>query len=353
MNEDSNEMKVIGIDQGDLWSVICELDSAGRVVRREKVRTNKVGYQKFFGRLRQRRRLVMEVGTHSPWSSRLLEELGHEVIVANARRVKLISQAERKTDRVDAEVLARLGRADVALLAPIQHGSESYQQDRALLTIRDGLVRCRTRLILQARGLSKSVGERLPNSPSITFAQKVRASELDGCLPGLPVSLDMVDVLTEGIRELDRQIDEACKVRHPITLRLQQIPGVGPLTALSFVLKVEDPGRFTKSREVGPFLGLVPREYSSGSHQPQMGIPKRGDAMARRHLVQASHFILGRFGPDCDLRRFGLEKIERSGLRSKKPVVIAVARKLAVLLHHLWVSGEDYEPLRRSFQAAA
>lgn len=345
MKKNTKDRVVVGIDQGDVWSHFCEIDAAGRILRRERIRTTQAGYRKGFGGRRTQRRIVIEVGTHSPWSSRLLEELGHEVIVANARRVKLIAQADRKTDRVDAETLARLGRVDAALLAPIRHGGASFQQDRALLTIREGLVRCRTRLILQARGLVKSIGDRLPSSSSVAFTRRVREAGLDACLPGLAVLLEMVDDLTERIRELDREVERACHERYPVTKRLRQISGVGPLTALSFVLKIEDPGRFAKSREVGPFLGLVPREHASGKSRPQLGIPKRGDAMTRRHLVQASQYILGRFGPDCDLRRFGLERAERGGTRSKKRAVVAVSRKLAVLMHRLWVSGDDYAPL--------
>jgi transposase len=353
MGNGSKRTTVIGIDQGDEWSHLCELDEAGEVVRRDRVRTKRADYAKRFGDGLNRYRLVLEVGPHSPWSSRLLEGFGHEVVVANPGRVKLISQAERKSDRIDAETLARLGRADPALLAPIRHGAASFQHDRALLSIREGLVRSRARLINQARGLVKSMGERIPSASSQAFTRRVREAHLEDFLPGLSVLLEMVDALSERIAKLDREVEIACSTRHPITKCMRQIPGVGPLTALSFVLKIEDPGRFSKSREVGPFLGLVPREHASGQQRLALGIPRRGDAMTRRHLVQASQYILGRFGPDCDLRRFGLARVERGGKPAKKRAVIAVARKLAVLLHHLWRTGEQYEPLRLEVRAAA
>lgn len=353
MGNGSKRSTVIGIDQGDEWSHLCELDEAGRVVRRERIRTTRGDYAKRFGSRRSRPRLVLEVGSHSPWSSRLLEGFGYEVIVANARRVKLIAEADRKTDRVDAETLARLGRADPALLAPIRHGQASFQQDRALLSIREGLVRSRSRLINQARGLVKAMGERIPPASSPAFTRRVREAHLEDFLPGLSILLEMVDLLSERITKLDREVELACSKRYPITQCMRQIPGVGPLTALAFVLKIEDPGRFSKSREVGPFLGLVPREHASGQQRLALGIPRRGDAMTRRHLVQASQYILGRFGPDCDLRRFGLARVERGGKPAKKRAVIAVARKLAILLHHLWRTGEQYEPLRLDVSAAA
>jgi transposase len=236
MDENSEGSRVGGIDQGDVWSHLCEVDSAGQVVRRERIRTTRAAYSKCFAGLSSRR-LVLEVGPHSPWSSRLLEELGHEVLVANPRRVKVIAQADRKTDRVDAETLARLGRADPALLAPIRHGAESFQRDRALLTVREGLVRSRARLIVQARGLVKSVGERLPASSTPAFPRRVREAGLESLLPGLSDLIEVVDLLSERIRRLDREIEHACEQRYPQTRLLRQVPGVGPLTALAYVLR--------------------------------------------------------------------------------------------------------------------
>ena len=346
MKKGSLTRRVTGIDQGDRFSHLCVLGTRGEVVERTRIRTTPAAYRKRFGGRRARGRVVLEVGPHSPWSSRLLESLGHEVIVANARRVKLIAKADRKTDRVDAETLARLGRVDPNLLSPITHGGEAAQRDRALLRVREGLVRCRTRLIQQARSLTKALGERLPPASAEAFPRRVREAGVESLFPGLDELLEMVEVISKRIQKLDCEVERACRERHPVTARLRQVPGVGPITALAYVLKVEDPTRFAKSREVGPFLALVPRERSSGESRPELGIPPRGDAMLRRLLVQASHYILGPFGPDTDLRRFGLALSERGGKRAKKRAVIAVARKLAVLLHRLWVSGETYQPLR-------
>jgi transposase len=345
MSELSAMDRVIGIDQGDRWSHLCLLDREGNVVGRERVRTTREGYEKWFGGEDVRGRVILEVGPHSPWSSRLLAQLGFEVVVANPRRVKLISKAERKTDRVDAETLARLGRADPKLLAPIQHGGEAVQRDRALLRVREGMVRSRTRLIQQARGLTKALGERLPSAGAETFSRRVREAGLETLFPGLEDLLDMADLLTARIQKLDREVERASRERYPVTLLLRQVPGIGPITALAYVLKIEDPSRFAKSRDVGPFVALVPRVRSSGEQQPELGVPKRGDAMLRRLLVQAAHYILGPFGPDTDLRRYGLRIAEHGGKRAKKRATIAVARKLAVLLHRLWVTGEVYQPL--------
>lgn len=345
MSKGSAVGQVIGIDQGDRWSHLCVLDEQGEVVARERVRTTPQAYEERFAGARRPGRVILEVGLHSPWSSRLLTRWGYEVVVANPRQVKLIAQAERKTDRVDAETLARLGRIDPRLLVPIQHGSESAQRDAALLRVREGLVRSRARLILQARGLAKALGERLPGCDAAAFPRRVRAARQGEVFPGLDVLLEMVEHLTARIRRLDREVEQMSRERYPATALLRQVPGVGPITALAYVLKVEDPTRFAKSREVGAFVALVPRQRASGASQPELGIPRRGDAMLRRLLVQSSQYILGAFGPDSDLRRFGLRLAERGGKRAKRRATIAVARKLAILLHRLWVTGEVYQPL--------
>ena len=150
------------------------------------------------------------------------------------------------------------------------------------------------------------------------------------------------------IRAFDKRIDDLCKNKYPETLKLQQIKGVGPLISLDFVLTIEDPSRFAKSRQGGSFLGLRPRQHGSGERDPQLRITKAGDKLLRQHLVQGAQYILGPFGEDCDLRRWGLKLAERGGKNAKKRAVVAVARKLAVLLHRLWVSGEAYDPLRNN-----
>jgi len=160
--------------------------------------------------------------------------------------------------------------------------------------------------------------------------------------------IDVIESLTEQIHQYDRQIEKLAATRYPQTQHLQQITGVGALTALAFILVLADSSRFRKSRDVGAYLGLVPRQADSGSRVSQLGITKAGDALMRRLLVNSAHYILGAFGPDCDLRRYGERLMQRGGKNAKKRAVIAVARKLAVLLHHLWSTGEAYDALRNS-----
>lgn len=337
--------RTMGLDLGDRLSVYRIVDSGGEVVARGRVPTRKAAMIELFSRL-PASRVVLEVGTHSPWVSRLVASCGHEVVVANPRQVRLISQSTTKSDRFDAEMLARLGRLDPLLLRPVRHRGEQVQIDRALLVSRDALVRERSRLILSVRGQVKSFGERLPSCSAEAFIGKAAPAVPAQLRPALDPLVEQIEQLTRQIRSYDRQIETACRERYPETIVLQQVRGVGALTALAFVTAIEDPHRFPKSREVGPFLGLVPRRDQSGDRDPKLGITKAGDGYLRCLLVQAGHYVLGPFGPDCHLRRYGQRIIDQGGKGAKRRAVVAVARKLAVLLHRLWISGAVYEPLR-------
>ena len=335
----------VGLDLGDRHCEICALDREGDVVERGKVRTEEVALRRRF-RGMEHVRIVLEVGTHSPWISRILSELGHEIIVANPRKLRLIYENPRKTDRADAEYLARVGRMDPELLAPVTHGGRQAQADRGVLRARQQLVRIRAKLINHVRGAVKSWGERLPNCGAATFAKRVDGVIPEALRPALEPLVRQIGTITEEIKTFDQQIERLCEVSYPETRLLRQVPGVGPKTSLGFILTVEDPDRFKRSRDVGPYLGLVPRQDDSGSRERRGRITKTGDKMCRRLLVQSAHYILGPFGPDCDLRKWGEQIAERGEARGKKHAAVAVARKLAVLLHRLWVTGEVYEPLR-------
>jgi transposase len=334
----------IGLDLGDKTTEACVLDAGGEVVERFRVRTTQPALERALARF-ARCRVILEVGTHSPWVSRLATRLGHEAVVANPRRVRLIAQNDSKRDAFDAELLARLGRIDPNLLAPIVHRGEQAQRDLVLLRSRDGLVRARSQLINQVRGFAKSLGTRLPASSAEAFGKRVRAVASSELFAGLEPMLAMTEQLTLEIRCMDREVERLCSERYPETRILRQVKGVGPITALAFVLTLEDPHRFRNSRSVGSYLGLRPRQRDSGEQRPQLRITKAGDALLRRLLVTAAHYILGPFGPDTALRRHGLKIAERGGKAAKKQAIVAVARKLAVLLHRLWVTGEVYQPL--------
>jgi transposase len=348
----TNPCTAIGVDLGDRFTEICELDAQGAVSRQIRLRTTRAALQEYFGS-RPPTRVALETGTQSGWISRLIAACGHAVIVANARELRKIHQSDRKTDRADAEILARMVRFDPLLLAPIQHRSEQMQADISLIRARDVLVGARTKLINAARGLVKSLGGRLPHCTSAYFAKRVREQapkEFEAMLAPLVIAIDPV---TEQIRCYDKKIEEVAHQNYPETRVLQQVAGVGALTSLAFVLTLFDKDRFTRSRDVGPYLGLVPRRDDSGERSPQLPITKAGNGYLRRLLIGSAHYILGPFGPDCELRRFGMLLAERGGKNAKKRAIVAVARKLAVLLHRLWVTAEIYEPLRAGGPQAA
>jgi transposase len=342
----------VGIDLGDRSSRYCILNEEGDVISEGSFTTTKTGVEKVFEPM-PRCRVAIETGCHSPWVSRKLTQLGHEVIVANARNVQLISQSTRKDDRLDARTLARLVRIDASLLCPVRHRGAEAQAHLAIIRARDALVRTRTLLVNAARGLTKSFGERLRKCGTEQVGLML-AAELD---PGIRTVvgplLEEVETLNQRIAEYDSQIEKIAQEHYPEVGRLKKIKGVGTLIALTFVLTVDDPHRFRRSRDVGCYLGLRPGRRTSGNTEPQMHISKEGDSHLRRLMVQGAHYILGAFGEDCDLRRWGLKLAERGGKNAKKRAVIAVARKLAILLHKLWVSGEVYDPLRNSNRATS
>jgi transposase len=335
-----------GLDLGDKYSYLCLLDTdGGEVIEEGRVRTTPEALRRRFASQRPPMRVAIEAGTHSPWVSRLLEECSHEVLVANARKTRLIYANKQKTDEVDAENLARLARLDPKLLYPLKHRGEESQAHMAILRSREALVGCRTQLVNHVRGAVKSLGGRLPKCPARSFHNKAAEHIPEALWPALGPILEQIGSLTECIRQYDRKLEEISKKHYPETELLRQVEGVGALTALTFVLTLEDPYRFAKSRSVGAYLGLVPASERSGDRDPQKRISKEGDEMLRKLLVGSAHYILGPFGSDSDLRRHGQKIASRGGKNAKKRAAVAVARKLAVLLHRLWVSGEVYEPL--------
>ncbi len=337
----------IGIDLGDKHSHVCVLDAEGTIVEESRLQTKLAAFQQRFGGL-PTARIAIEAGTHSPWANALLRDLGHEVFVANPRKVRAIYDNDNKSDRVDAEQLARFARMDPKLLSPIAHRSMAARADLAVLRSRSALVNARTQLINHVRGSTKPFGVRLPASSTPTFARHVAWRIPRELRPALVPVLRTIAELTTRIVKFERRIEQLAAERYPETTRLRKVDGVGAITSLTFVLTLEDPRRFAKSRAVGAFLGLRPGRSQSGKRDPEKRITKAGDRDMRRLLVQSAQYILGPFGKDCDLRRFGLALAARGNKTAKKRALIAVARKLAVLLHRLWLSPIDYDPLRHA-----
>ena len=335
----------IGLDLGDRKHTVCILSGSGEILAEQTI-TNTRECLEAFAQRHPGATIIMETGTHSPWVSRLFEARGHKVYVANARKVRAITSSPTKSDQEDARMLARLGRADPALLSPIQHRSEAGQRALLRMKVREALVRSRVNQMNSVRFLLKSLGLPVPSgSKALTFTRKLRPM-LDAATCALVEPLiAMIDALNARIKELDTALETLGREQYPATARLQQIPGVGPLTALGFVLTIESPERFPHTRDVGAYLGLVPRRDQSGNTDKQLPITKAGNTQLRCLLVNCAHYILGPFGPPSHLREAGLRIAARGGKSAKKRAVIAVARKLAVTLLALWKSGADYQAL--------
>lgn len=337
----------IGIDLGDKKSNYCFMDRGDEFLVEDQMPTTLEGFAAYFKAI-PRSRIALEVGTHSPWVSNLLEGLGHEVYVANPRKMESIKKNKRKNDKTDARTLTRLVRADPKLLHPIRHRGIQARENLILLRARDALVGTRTDLINCVRGLVKSVGGRIPKCSSESFHKQAETAIPQSILETLLPIVEQIAAMTVQIRKLDGQVKKVSGEKYPETALLKQVTGVGDLTSLAFVLTLENPERFAKSREVGPYVGLVPKQDDSGESSKQLRITRAGDMMVRKLLTGSSQYILGPFGPDTDLRRFGLKLATRGGKNANKRAVTAVARKLAVLLHRLWVTAEQYEPLRNA-----
>jgi transposase len=344
MKEQKKRDKVtIGLDLGDRRHRFCVLGCNGEVVEEGSLLNERVQLSGLVGRY-PAALVVMEAGCHSPWISRYLEALGCEAVVSNPRKVRAIYQHERKSDRRDALMLARIARMEPALLYPVEHGSQEAQQDLLRIKLRDSLVRARVGVINSIRATLKSLGYSVPSSSSERFHKVIQAALPTALREIIAPSVQALEELTLRIKVLEREINALARTKYPATAWLEQIPGVGPITALYFVLKIEDPTRFPQVRDVGAFIGLCPRRDQSGENDPQLRISKRGDAYLRRLLVSAAQYILGPFAPASALRQYGLTLAAEGTSRAKKRAVVAVARKLAVLLLSLWKNERPYVP---------
>lgn len=335
--------QTLGLDIGDRKSSFCLISAGGDILEQDQVLTTRAALTSLFDRL-ESCRIVIEVCGHVHWIANLAKERGHEVIAANPRELRLISRSGRKNDRNDARTLARLGRVDPELLRPIKLRGDACRATRALLHARDQLVRMRTKLVTFTRGQVKSFGGRISTCSAESFYKRADAHVPEPLRDVIGPILEVLEQLQVRIRTFDKEIERISRERHPETRVLGQPRGVGPVLALAFAASIEDPARFSSSRTVGNYVGLAPKLYDSGTKTPELCISKCGDRYLRRLLVNAASYILGPFGGDSDLRRFG-ERIARSGSqRDKARARIAVARKLACLLHHLWRTGSVWDP---------
>ena len=344
--------RVVGMDLGDKRHVVVVFNEEGEEVEVRRVVNTSKQVQKFFAR-HAGAVVVMEAGSHSAWISRLLRSMGHEVHVGNPRKLRAIWDADDKSDERDARILGLMYRMEPRLLHAVFHRSEEAQVDLELVKARNQLVESRSKLINHVRGVVKGVGERLPGCSTESFARRAREGVPEQLKSSLAGVIDIIDELTEKIKGHDREIERVCTQKYRETKWLRQVPGVGPITALAYVLTLEDPGRFEKSRSAGAFLGLTPRRDQSGETDRQLRITKAGNTYLRQLLIGCAHYIMGPFGQESDLRRYGERIAARGGKNAKKRAVVAVARKLSVLLHRLWSDRTEYVAFYRSERKAA
>jgi transposase len=336
----------VGVDLADRVSAICVVGPEGEVVLRDTIATNVDMIRAWFSRGRYDR-VVIEACTNASWVGWTLEECGQRVLVADPRSIGLIHKKSRKNDRRDAEKLARLARADEQLVYPTHLRSRERTEAMAEVRARAALVATRTRLVNTTRALAKMQGVRLSRCSPRGLGRMIEP--LERTRPTLFATLTplvaAIDALSGQIHATDDRLNKLC-ARFAETRRMLQIHGVGEVTALTFALVIDDVNRFSRSRDVAAYLGLVPKQAQTGDTDPSMRITKAGDRYLRSLLVQCAKKILGAKGPDCDLKRWGSVIAARGGKRAKQVATVAVARRLAITLFALWKNDVDYIPIR-------
>jgi transposase len=350
MEAPDKPLMTMGLDIGDRYSHYCLLNQPGDVVEEGRIQSTEAALRRHFEG-EPCMRIALECGTHSPWISRLLTVLGHQVIVANARKIPAITGSESKNDRNDAEKLARFAAYDPKLLSPLEHRSEQRQMDLNLIHARSTLVRARTMIVNALRGLVKSAGGRLPACSTESLPDRASRAIPPGLTVVATPLIKQIALLNAQIGGMDKQV-EKLSVKYPEIGLLRTAPGVGPIVAAAYVLTLDRPDA-ASNRSAGAFLGLRPGQSQSGDSDPQKRISKTGDRCLRSLLVQSAQYVLGRFGPDSELRRWGLKLAATGGKRGKKRAIVAVARKLAVILHAMWRGGQRFQAFPQAATVAA
>ncbi|MEX1309196.1 MAG: IS110 family transposase [Candidatus Sulfomarinibacteraceae bacterium] len=332
-------MEYCGIDLHQNETEICVIDDDGTVIERARIKTSRTSFKRRFDG-QTPMKVVLEAGGSSPWVSRLIASMGHDVVVCAPRRVRLIAESTMKTDEIDAEVLARLVRVDQGFLGRVTHRSESAQLQRGLMTARTALVNARSKWVHSTRGLLRSFGFRVPGGSTGLFHARCAKVEMpDDLRAVVQPLLNQIERVSEEIQALEERL-EATASTNPVVHHLQSVPGVGTIVSMYYVASIDDPDRFPRSRDVAAFFGLRPSFRGSADVCHYGKITKEGDPEMRRLLIQAAHGMINSRKP-CALQQWALNLAARRG---KKKALVALARKIAVLLHHLWATGEVFQP---------
>lgn len=331
-------MDHIGIDLHDEYSQICVMTLQREIVMEARIPTTRGAYRSFFA-ARTPSVVVMEAGPHATWVRELLRELGHEVVVCHPRRVRLIAESRNKNDQVDAELITRLSLSDLDLLRPIQQRTTETLADRSLIRARATLVDTQTRLKTTLRGLVKPFGVRLGGGNSRMLEDLAGAALPPQVRLSTDCLLATLATVAAQLRELDDQIDQL-NAKYEVTENFRTIPGVGPLVAITYTLAINNPDQF-KRGDIGPFVGLTPANRSSaGKKLPPSDRGRPGDRYLRDLLVQSAWSLMNSRS-ESDLAKWGRSLKERIG---GKKAAVAVARKIAELMHHLWICNERFVP---------
>lgn len=330
----------IGLDVSDRASAVCAVRRDGSIAWERRVPTV-IEPMMAIAAENPEARWILEAGTHSLWLDDGLRNAGADVVVVNPRRLRAVSDSLKKTDRSDAALLALLGLLNPQLLWQVRHRTVQAQMGLVMLKSRDQLVRTRARLITTMRGLVKPFGHRFKACVAEQFHE--RRDEVPRELASsLEPLFEVLVHVNAQIAALDERIEQAVKADAAAS-NLTTIPGVGPITALVFTLVIDDPERFKNSRQVGAFLGLTTRIDQSGMVDKQLRITKAGDGMLRRLLVQCAQGMLREKARDTSLKRWATSLVDRGGTAPKKRAAVALARKLAVIMHRMW---RDNTPFR-------
>lgn len=349
--EQSSQMskrRVMAIDLGDRTSVLA-FRRSGKIVH-ETLNTGCHAFRERFS-AEPRSEVFFEAGSQSHWVAWMLEDLGHVPVVVHPRSLPMNHKPTRKNDQVDADLLLECGELRPSFMTVVQLRPRALQLDMVCLRTREMLVRTRTELVSGVRSHAKLFGQPIPTSGTVAFPKRVAETLSRDLYQMLAPLVRQIEQLSAQIGKLDGKLKRMAD-RYPATALLRQVWGIGEQTALAFVLTLQGPERFKDARAAGAAVGLVPRQRQSGSSDPELSITKTGDTTLRWLLVLAAQRMLRKNAPDTDLKRFALRLAARGGKNSKKRAVVALARKLAVLLMALWRTGEAYEPLREAERQA-
>jgi transposase len=343
-------MQSIGIDVHKVHSQVCILDEEGAVLEEVRIQTDRERFGAVLGS-RPRARILIEAGTESEWVARCLEALGHEVIVADPNFAAMYATRSRqtKTDRRDARALADACRLGV--YRPVHRVSQEQRERRAQLKVRRGLVETRTRAVSVVRSLLRQEGHRARGGAARLLVDRLEELNLPETLKKtLEPLLELLQLVNQQIAACDGAVAELVK-GDPAVQRLCTVPGVGPVVSATFVAVLDTPDRFSKPHQVEAYIGLIPREYSSGEQTRRGRLTKAGSSELRSLLVQSAWSIWQWKKAETKPLWRWAEKIAQR--RGKFRAIVALARKLAGILFAIWRDGTTYDLSRLQRPAQA